>query len=417
MSSLFGAYDPTQGTYSASQISAPAASTSPAILDAEQAARQATLNLGMGPGYAQGVDPSVYQTLYSTNAQGQVVRNSDGYVAPWSANQIQNPNAQQYYQQNPQELFALGALGGGGGQGYFMDAGVRGTNLKYGQLNPDQWYQGYTSNFADGWDQNVNNGYRWAGQDSQPVGQNKAGGTMNAGVSSGGNVGSSGGSAGVSGGGYGGASGGSSSTTTTTQPSNTLNPYLTQAQQALTQQATDNLNRNILPGISSSAASTGNFGGSRQGVVEANAIRDLNQQITNGMAGLSYNAYNSALNAGLQQQSIDNSYNLGLGNLNLGYKNSDNNFYTAQRGQDLQSTALGAQLLGQSNQNYLNAGTGISNVGTSIQQAPWQTIGNFNNTVSPYTGFGSTTTNSQNANPWAQALGGAALGSQIGKLW
>lgn len=195
-----------------------------------------------------------------------------------------------------------------------------------------------------------------------------------------------------------------------------LNPYLTQAQQALTSQITDNLKRNIMPGLSSAAMASGNFGGSRQGVVEANALNDANRQIANGMANLSFNAYESDANRGLQQQSINNSYNLGLGNLALGNTQADNSFYTAQRGQDLQSTALGAQLMNQGNANYLNAGSGVANLGTSQQQAPWQVIGNYTNSISPFTGFG-TTTSSQNSNPWASALGGAMGGAQIGKLF
>ena len=188
-----------------------------------------------------------------------------------------------------------------------------------------------------------------------------------------------------------------------------LNPFLTQAQQALTSQITDNLRRNILPGLSSAAVASGNFGGSRQGVIEANALNDANRQIANGMANLSFNAFESDANRGLQQQQINNAYDLGLGNLN-------NSFYTAQRGQDLQSTALGAQLMNMGNANYLGAGSGVANLGTAQQQAPWQVIGNMNNSISPFTGFGSTTS-SQNSNPWASALGGAIGGAQIGNLF
>ena len=212
------------------------------------------------------------------------------------------------------------------------------------------------------------------------------------------------------GGGYGGAQSGGYS-------SGGLNPYLADAQQAIASQVTDNLQRNIMPGLSSAAMSSGNYGGSRQGVIEANALNDANRQIANGMANLSFNAYESDANRGLQKQSLDNSYNLGLGNLALNNTQANNSFYTAQRGQDLQSTALGAQLMNQGNANYLNAGTGVANLGTSAQQAPWQTMGNYTNSISPFTGFGATTTNSQNSNPWAQALGGALMGGQVGKLF
>lgn len=379
MSSLF---DPVQGTYSAPSLQG-VGSSDPKILAAEQAARQAQLNMGMGPGYSQGVDPSVYQTLYSTNPQGQVVRNSDGYVSQTNMGGIQNPNAQQYYGRNPQEAFFLGSVG----KGQFQDANVRGTNTKLGQLTPDQWYRGYTSGFEKGWDQDTSNGYRWAGQDSQPTGQNGMG-----------NVGSG------SNGGYGSSS--SSSSTGSTG----LNPYLTQAQQALTGQITDNLNRNIMPGLSSAAIASGNYGGSRQGVIEANALNDANRQIANGMANLSYNAWDSDANRALQQQQIDNSYNLGM-------TGQQNNFYTAQRGQDLQSTALGAQLMNMGNQGYLNQGQGMYNVGATYQTAPWQVVGSFNSAMSPWGNQTGSVSGGQSSNPWASALGGAMGGAQLGKLF
>lgn len=208
------------------------------------------------------------------------------------------------------------------------------------------------------------------------------------------------------------------------QPSSNLgmggggnNPYIGEYAGAITSQVTQNLQRNILPGISSGAMAAGGFGGSRQGVVEANALNDANQGLSNSLANLYGTDYTNAMNRNLQQQSLDNSYNLGLGNLNLGNYNATNSFYTAQRGQDLQSTALGAQLMNQGNSNYLGAGSGVANLGTSAQQAPWQVMGNYTGAISPFTGYGATTTSNQNSNPWAQALGGALGGSQIGNLF
>lgn len=379
MASLF---DPVQQTYSASQMQLPAASTDPKIIAAEQAARQAGLNRGMGPGYAQGVDPSVYQTLFGTNAQGNVVRNSDGYVSQTNMGSIQNPNAQQYFKQNPQEAFFLGSVG----QGQFKNAGVRGTNLKLGELSPDQWYRGYTSNFGQGWDQDTSNTYRWDGQDSQPVGQNGMGalGSDMGGYGSSGSYGSTGGSGG-------------------------LNPYLSSAQQAITQQVTDNLQRNILPGINSSAQGVGGFGGSRQGVVQANALRDANQQITNGLAGLSFNAYEGDQGRQLQRYGIDANYSLGA-------MNANNNFYTAQRGQDLTALGLGASLTNQANQGYLNQGQGMYGIGNIYQQAPWGTMGNYNGVMTPYTGYGSTSTSGTGGGA-SGALGGAMGGAQLWSMF
>lgn len=92
------------------------------------------------------------------------------------------------------------------------------------------------------------------------------------------------------------------------------NPYVGQMADAITQQATQAFNRNVLPGIGSQAMATGGYGGSRQGVIEANAMNDLGQNLTNSLAGLQGSAYNTGLN-----------YDLGLRNNNLGFANLDRN--------------------------------------------------------------------------------------------
>jgi len=195
-----------------------------------------------------------------------------------------------------------------------------------------------------------------------------------------------------------------------------VNPYLGQHAAAITNQVTQNLQRNILPNISSSAMAAGGFGGSRQGVVEANALNDANQGLSNALAGMYSQDWNAQQGRNLQQYGMDQSYNLGLGNLGLGAQNSQNSFYTAQRGQDLQQAGLGAQLAQMANQGFLGQGQGLYNVGTTTQNAPWSSMGNFTNVSSPYTGFGSSTS-SQSGNPWASALGGALGGAQLGGMF
>ena len=195
------------------------------------------------------------------------------------------------------------------------------------------------------------------------------------------------------------------------------NPYIGAYGQAITNQVTQNLQRNILPNISSSAMAAGGFGGSRQGVVEANALNDANQGLSNALAGAYSQDWNNQQGRNLQQYGMDQSYNLGLGNLGLNAQNSQNNFYTAQRGQDLQAAGLGASLSQMANQGYLNQGSGMYDVGTQYQNAPWNTMNQFNQAATPYTGYGATSTVSQNSNPWAQALGGAIGGAQLGRLF
>lgn len=59
------------------------------------------------------------------------------------------------------------------------------------------------------------------------------------------------------------------------------NPFLQGQIQQGQDQIAQNLQRNILPSIGSSAASTGQFGGGRQGVAEGIALSDANQQSAN----------------------------------------------------------------------------------------------------------------------------------------
>lgn len=228
----------------------------------------------------------------------------------------------------------------------------------------------------------------------------------------------------------------------------TPNPYLGEMANTIRQQVTDNLQRNILPGIGSAAMAAGGYGGSRQGVVEANALKDANTGLSGALSNLYGQDYNSAMSRGLQKYQGDQNYNMGLGNLGLGfqnsaqnyelglgglanqrygqdqnfalgmgnlglgYQNSLQNFYTAQRGQDMQGVQLGANLFQQGNTGMQQQGQGLYNLGLTQQQAPWSVVGNYTNTVSPFTGFGNTT-NSTPGNAGAGALGGALVGAQL----
>lgn len=200
------------------------------------------------------------------------------------------------------------------------------------------------------------------------------------------------------------------------------NPYLQQQADALTKTMTDNSNTRVLPGIGSQAMAAGGYGGSRQGVIEANANKDLQGQIASGLAGLYGNGFNTALQYDLGRRNNDlgfynagNSYNLGLGNLGLGYAgldrqiNNDNNSWALQ-GAQLDNNTWN-QLMG-NNQTGLNAGT-------NVQNTPLNYLNNFGNLINSIgSGFGTTTgTGSTQGNPLLGAVGGAQLGGQIGNLW
>ena len=75
------------------------------------------------------------------------------------------------------------------------------------------------------------------------------------------------------------------------------NQYLSQIADTIGRSAADNYNRNIAPSIRSGAQLSGQFGGSRQGVVEANALKDINQSVADNVSNLYGNAYNQAQQA------------------------------------------------------------------------------------------------------------------------
>lgn len=75
------------------------------------------------------------------------------------------------------------------------------------------------------------------------------------------------------------------------------NPYLSQISDTVTRKATDNFTTSIMPQIRGGAQMAGQFGGSRQGVVEANAMKDLNQGISDSIGNIYGNAYNQAQQA------------------------------------------------------------------------------------------------------------------------
>ena len=182
------------------------------------------------------------------------------------------------------------------------------------------------------------------------------------------------------------------------------NPYLPQMADALTNQATTAFNRNVLPAIGSSAMAAGGYGGSRQGVVEANAMNDLGQNITNSLAGM----YGQAYNNGLQ-------YDLGLRNNDLGFAGLDAQINQNNFNNNLAGANFG---LGVWNQGMVNNQTGVT-AGTNIQNTPmnyWSQFGNQYNGIGQ--GYGSTTGNtSQQGNPVLGALGGAQLGSSLANMW
>lgn len=183
------------------------------------------------------------------------------------------------------------------------------------------------------------------------------------------------------------------------------NPYLQGQANAITNTATRNLQNNILPGIASGAVAAGGYGGSRQGIAEANAIGQTNQGITNSIAGLYGNAY-----------AQDQNYNLGLGALQNQATATNNNFYTQQRGLDQSGAQLGANLVSNANAGFVGQGAGVTGIGNTQQQAPWTVANNTANMLSPFSGLGGSQVQTQNGSTLGAITGLATIGSQLANL-
>jgi hypothetical protein len=212
----------------------------------------------------------------------------------------------------------------------------------------------------------------------------------------------------------------------------TANPYLDNIAAGITRQSNQNLQENVLPGIGQGAQGAGAYGGSRQGIAEGLAIGRAQSGLNDSLAGLYGGDFNNSMNRNLQKYTSDQGYNLGVGNLGLGYQNSDNaynlglgnlalgnqtgmqNFYSTQRGLDLTQYGLGANMYGQGNSGNINAGTGIYNTGNQYLNAPANAMGTFNGLVNGYTGFGTTTGTNSSGGGITGAVGGAIAGANMG---
>lgn len=218
----------------------------------------------------------------------------------------------------------------------------------------------------------------------------------NNGVSGGG---SSGAAASYGGGGYG---GGSTSSGGSASFNPTMNPYLQQMGDMMAGTMTNNWQRKVQPQIASQAIAAGGYGGSRQGVAEANSANDLNMGIGSALANLYGQGYGQGLN-----------YDLGQQNLGLGYANLDRNINNDNLNWQLQGANFGLGVydrMQQANQLGLQTGTQLQNTPLNY----WNQFSQGANSIGQ--GYG-TSTQSGGGNPLMGAIGGAQLGSQVGNWW
>lgn len=207
-------------------------------------------------------------------------------------------------------------------------------------------------------------------------------------------------------------------------PQYNANPYLQSQGDNITRQVNNNLQRNILPGIGAGAQQAGQYGGSRQGIAEGLAAGEASNNIAGQLSNLYGNAYSqeralsaqsdiATMNNTTQNKSLDNQYNLGLGSLGLQGQSQQNNFYSTNRGQDLQQAQLGANLYGQGVQGNLGIGQTQYGLGNTAQQNGYNALNQYGQNVNPYTGLNNSqtsTSGNQSNNTAGQVVGGLTAG-------
>lgn len=187
------------------------------------------------------------------------------------------------------------------------------------------------------------------------------------------------------------------------------NPYLDQMAQGITSQVNDNWTRNINPALRSGAMAAGGFGGSRQGVVEANALKDVNQGLSNSLASLYGGDYQSDRNRALGKYQADQGYTLGQANNNLGFANNALGYANL----DSNNQQFGANYgLNVANSAYNWANGGVNNA-NQIQQTPINYFNNFTGNANQIAGQGGSQSQTNPGNPYISALGGMQLASNL----
>lgn len=380
-------------------------------------------------------NPQYAQDFQNISSGGQSAYSTDSSTLRKTPFSSMSPEAQQYYSQNPNAQLAA--------EGFGMDPTLAYMNYTQGPgsigirdpkntnstsyMRDNRWtpngIQGNNNSamyaampFGGGGGVQGANSYSTRPQQVDAQGNPIGGGQGRSGVAASFNQGVSGNNGvsnptpgwnqlgGAGGGGGGGVSGSWSSGGGSMSSNFAMNPYLQEMGDRMAGTMTNNWQRQVQPQIASGAMAAGGYGGSRQGVVEANSANDLNNGIGSALAILYGNGYNT----GLQ-------YDLGLKNNQLGYANLDRNISNDNNNWQLQGANFGLGIydrLQQGNQIGVNAGTNMQNTPMNY----WNNFSNGANSIGQ--GYG-TSTGTQNmpGSPVMGALGGAQLGSQVANWW
>lgn len=223
--------------------------------------------------------------------------------------------------------------------------------------------------------------------------------------------------------------------------------YLDQQASALTNNLTRNTNENVMPGLRSSAAISGQYGGSRQGIAEGLAASRLNQDLALPISQMYGNALENAQNRmqGTATYLNDNAYNTAFGNANLGLQNNSqqmqrdqananigfqNNAQLMDKNQGNLNNRMQSMPIAQSGFGLMSGvndlqGQNYQNYLTSLmapQNTNWQNLNNYANLMYQGAGLGGTSKGTQTSSPGiipsilGTAAGVAGIASGAGKL-
>lgn len=191
------------------------------------------------------------------------------------------------------------------------------------------------------------------------------------------------------------------------------NPYLDEMAQGITSQMNDNWTRNLAPSIRSGAMAAGGFGGSRQGVVEANGLNDMNRSLGQNLTNLYGTDYTNSMNRNLQQQQISNGYDLGLRSNDVSWANYGLNESNSNATNQLNSAQFGLNAYNTMG-NYNTAATGAA---TTVQNAPLDYFNSASNTNNKIAGQGGATSGTLPADSTVGAIGGATMANDLYKAY
>lgn len=203
---------------------------------------------------------------------------------------------------------------------------------------------------------------------------------------------------------------------------------------------TDALQRNVLPGIRGGAIMSGQYGGSRQGIAEGNALSDFTRQLTNaanqqglaqtqGILGAQTQTFNQGQDRALAALTNLSGQQFGRASqeaqmaqqAQLANQAAGNEFVRSNQAAQLQTNALNSQNALQSNAQANAAriaGTGalsgllgqMYGYNQNAQNADLARAQGVSGLLSPFIGVNQSTTQPVYQNTGANVLGGAAAG-------